>query len=128
MLVRRVYHLLISPLRELGVGGVVVGILRVHLALGRVAVERVRLLVGILVERRVVLLLRVRRPPRLLLLHWVRVWLLARGGRCRGGIVGRRGALAGGGGIDGVGRRVHLQISRWMPVLGSENGHGPDAA
>ena len=83
-LVSVVHHLLISPLGgELRIRGVVVRALEVHLALRGVPMERVRLLVGVLVERGVVLLLvRVRRRPScLLLLDWVRVWLLGDWGR-----------------------------------------------
>ena len=74
-----VHHLLISPLGgELRVGLVVVRVLEVHLALGRMAVKRVGLLVGILVERGIVrLMLVLRGPSCLLLLHWIRVGLLS---------------------------------------------------
>lgn len=124
------HHLLISPLRsELGIGLVVVGVLEVHLSLSGVAMHLVGLLVMILVKRGVILLVRVRGCPScLLLLHWIWIWLLRYWRRGRRVFVGGRGPLAGNGGVDGVGRRVHLQISGWMPVLGSENGHGQKTA
>lgn len=84
LVVRILHHLLISPLGgELRVGRIVVGVLVVHLALGRMAVHWVWLLVVVLVERGVILLLvGVRRGPScLLLLDRVRVWLLGDGGR-----------------------------------------------
>ena len=68
------HHLLVGPLSELGVGGVVVG----HLSLGRMggmAMHGVGLLMGILIEGRVELLGR-GRPCRLLLLDGIRVRLL----------------------------------------------------
>ena len=127
LVVRILHHLLISPLGgELRISGVVVGVLEMHLSLRRMAVELVGLLVVILVERGIILLVRVGccRPSCLLLLDRVGVGLLSDRRRCRRVIVGGRGPLAGDSGVDSVGGRVHLQISRWMPVLGSENGHG----
>lgn len=123
-------HLLVGPLRKLGVGWVVV----LHLPLLWVtgmSVHGVRLLMGILIELGVKLL-RGGRPSgllllgRLLLLDGVGVWLLLGHGRlCEGVFVCGRGALAGYRGVDGVGRRrVHGMISRWMPVLRGKNGHG----
>lgn len=119
-----VHHLLVRPLSELGVRGVVIGHLTL-LGVGRMAMHGVGLLVRILIERRVELLRR-RRPGRLLLLDGVRVWLLLRHGRlCKRMVVGGRGALTGYRWVDGVrGGRVHAKISRWMPVLRRKNGHG----
>lgn len=127
LVVRILDHLLISPLcRQLRISLLVVGILEMHLSLGRMAVHRVGLLVVILVERGVILLwVGMRRgPSSLLLLDRIRVGLLRCWRRRCSMIVGRRGPLAGNGVVDSVRRRVHLQISGWMPVLGSENGHG----
>ena len=118
------HHLLVRPLGELSVGGVVIG----HLALlwmGGVGMHGVGLLMGILIEGRVELLGR-GRPCRLLLLDGIRVrLLLGHGGLSEGMFVRGRGALTGHGWIDGVWRgRVHVMISRWMPVLRGKNGHG----
>lgn len=121
------HHLLISPLcSQLCVSLIVVWILKMHLSWGRMAVHWERLLVGILVERGVVRLVWVLRcrPSCLLLLHRIRVRLLGYWCGCAGMVVSGGGPLARNSGVDSVGRRVHLQISRWMPVLRSENGHG----
>lgn len=129
------HHLLISPLCELGVGGVVVGVLGVHLLLG---VEGVRLLVLVEGGAAIELLRRMGcGPAGLLLLHGVRVRLLRMRWRRLSGrgdhgarvvVVGRGGSLTRDGGVDGDGGRggrgVHRVISRWMPVLRDENGHG----
>ena len=131
LVVRIVHHLLISPLSgELSISLIVVGVLKMHLPLSRVSVHREGLLVRILVERGVVrrLVWMLLCPSCLLLLHRVRVWLLGDWGRCGRVIVSGRGPLARHGGVDSVRGRVHLQISGWMPVLGSENGHGQKTA
>ena len=118
------HHLLVRPLGELSVRGIVIGHLSL-LRVGRMAMHGVGLLVRILIERRVELLRR-RGPCSLLLLNGVRVWLLLRhGGLCKRVLVGGRGALTGYRWVDGVrGGRVHAMISRWMPVLRRKNGHG----
>ena len=118
------HHLLVRPLSELGVGGVVIG----HLALLRVrrmTVDGIGLLMGILIEGGIELLRR-WGPGCLLLLDRVGVrLLLGHGGLSERVVVCRGGALAGYGWVDGVWRgRVHVMISRWMPVLRGKNGHG----
>ena len=119
-----VHHLLVGPLSELGIGGVVVGHLSL-LGVSRMAVHGIRLLMGILIEGGVELL-GGRRPCRLLLLDGVGVrLLLGHGGWGERMVVRGRGALTGYGCVDGVWRgRVHGVISRWMPVLRRKNGHG----
>lgn len=121
------HHLLVRPLGELSVGGVVIG----HLALlwmGGVGMHGVGLLMGILIEGGVELLWGLGPwGGGLLLLDGVGVrLLLGHGGRRVRMVVCGRGALTGSrGGIDGVCRgRVHVMISRWMPVLRGKNGHG----
>ena len=97
-----VHHLLVGPLSELCVGGVVIG----HLALlgmRGVGVHGIGLLMGILIEGGVELL--GGRVPwlLLLLLDGVGVWLLVcHGGRGMRMVVCGRGALTGSRGIDGV--------------------------
>ena len=89
------HHLVVGPLGELGVGGVVIG----HLALlwmAGVGVHGIGLLMGILIEGGVELLWG-RRPGGLLLLDGIRVWLLlGHGGRGMRMVVCGRGALTGG--------------------------------
>ena len=118
------HHLLVGPLSELGVGGVVVGHLSL-LGVSRMAVHGIRLLMGMLIEGGVELL-GGRRPCRLLLLDGVGVrLLLGHGGWGERMVVRGRGALTGYGCVDGVWRgRVHGVISRGMPVLRRNNGHG----
>ena len=120
------HHLLVGPLGELSVGGVVIGHLTL-LGMAWVGMHGVGLLMGILIEGGVELLWGLRPwSGGLLLLDGVGVWLLAgHGGRGMRMVVCGRGALTGSRGIDGVwGGRVHVMISRWMPVLRGKNGHG----
>ena len=64
-----VHHLLVCPLSELGVGGVVIGHLSLLVGMAGVGMNGVRLLVGILIELRVELLgVDVGGPGSLLLL------------------------------------------------------------
>ena len=95
LLLRVEHHLLIGPLGELSVGGVIIGHLPL-LGMGRMTVHGVRLLMGILIEGGVELL-GGRRPCRLLLLDGVGVrLLLGHGGRGMRMVVCGRGALTGG--------------------------------
>ena len=113
------HHLLVGPLSELSIRRV-----EIRSLLGYLGITLGGILM-ILIERRIELL-GVGAPGGLLLLDGIRVWLLlGHGGRRVRMVVCGRGALTGCGGIDGVwGGRVHVMISRWMPVLRGKNGHG----
>jgi hypothetical protein len=127
------HHLLVCPLSELAVGGVIE---RIGAHLGLVSLMHVGG-VGwsILIESRVVGSVG-GRPACLLLLYRVGIRLLLEVEReLLAGLLGHRGGMVDGGWGGGVllpgrglisGRRgIHSLRGCWkMPVLGSENGHG----
>ena len=98
-----VHHLLISPLSELRVSWVVVRILGVQLALGRVTMELVGLLMMVLIVRGVKLLLGMWGcPSGLLLLYGVWVGRLPDLGGRGGMIVGGGRPLPGHSAVDNI--------------------------